>query len=70
MRILHDLWSDRAELTSWPVGAGKRSGWIPILASSPPELPAGLERDGLLGHDTAAAAAQLDAYAAPARTSW
>jgi hypothetical protein len=31
MRILHDLWSDRAELTSWPVGAGKRSGPIPIL---------------------------------------
>jgi hypothetical protein len=30
-RMLHDLWSDRAELTSWPAGAGERIGPIPIL---------------------------------------
>ena len=116
IRILHDLWSDRAELTSWPVGAGERSGPIPILVGGssgaamrraarlgdgwhplnllpaqladavadyrelcaqagrppgrvvprvfPPQLPHGPERDGLLGNDTAAATARLDAYAA------
>ncbi len=114
IRALRDLWSDRAELTSWPTGAARRSGPIPILVGGsspaamrraarlgdgwhplnllpaqladaaaryrdlcernarppgrvvprlfPPQLPAGPERDALLGEDPEAASAQLDAY--------
>jgi probable F420-dependent oxidoreductase len=31
IRTLRGLWSNRAELTSWPTGAAERSGQIPIL---------------------------------------
>jgi probable F420-dependent oxidoreductase len=116
IRMLRELWSDRAELSSWPTGAAERSSAIPILVGGsspaairraarlgdgwhplnplpaelagaaggyrdlcerngrppgrivprvfPPRLPPGRERDALMGTDTAAAAAQLDAYAA------
>ena len=114
IRALRELWSDSAELTSWPTGAADRSGTIPILVGGsspaairraarlgdgwhplnplpaqladavvgyhdlcdrnrrprgrivprvfPPRLPPGPERDALMGEDSAAAAAQLDAY--------
>jgi hypothetical protein len=44
-------------------GAGRPPGRV-VARVFPPRLPPGPERDALLGEDAAAAAAQLDAYAA------
>jgi probable F420-dependent oxidoreductase len=47
IRTLRDLWSDRAELTSWPTGAAERSGAIPILVGG--SSPAAIRRAARLG---------------------
>jgi probable F420-dependent oxidoreductase len=47
IRTMRDLWSDRAELTSWPPGAAERSGSIPILVGG--SSPAAMRRAARLG---------------------
>jgi probable F420-dependent oxidoreductase len=66
IRTLRELWSDRAELTSWPTGAAERSGAIPILVGG--SSPAAMRRAARLGdgwHPLGLLPAQLaDAVAA------
>jgi alkanesulfonate monooxygenase SsuD/methylene tetrahydromethanopterin reductase-like flavin-dependent oxidoreductase (luciferase family) len=47
IRTLRELWSDRAELTSWPTGAAERAGRIPILVRG--SSPAAMRRAARLG---------------------
>jgi probable F420-dependent oxidoreductase len=47
IRTLRDLWSDRAELTSWPTSAPDRRGTIPILVGG--SSPAAMRRAARLG---------------------
>jgi probable F420-dependent oxidoreductase len=47
IRTLRELWSDGAELTSWPTGAAERSGPIPILVGG--SSPAAMRRAARLG---------------------
>jgi probable F420-dependent oxidoreductase len=47
IRTLRELWSDRAELTSWPTGAAERNGPIPILVGG--SSPAAMRRAARLG---------------------